>query len=175
MRALTSIRPALLAAGLIAALASAAAAQSPPLGVKVLMAADPHMDPSQRAANEAVLASLENGATASGGWFEYLPSGLDAGRYEHCAISAQDPRSCVSRYLEQDGATGVTVVVLAYGGRAGEARWLCIGMGKRRPSAERQSVTLDLAAAMDPDSPIRMQQRAAAAGCIASAGAESGW
>ena len=166
----------LLAAGLAAALASTAAAQSPPpLGVKVLMAADPHMDPSQRAANEAVLASLENGATAGGGWFEYLPSGLDAGRYEHCTISAQDPRSCVSRYLEADGATGATVVILAYGRRAAEARWLCIGMGKRLFSPERQSITLDLEAALDPASPTRMQQRSAAAGCIIAAGAESGW
>ncbi|MBI2261558.1 MAG: hypothetical protein HYU62_07810 [Caulobacterales bacterium] len=177
MRALTSLRPALLAAGLVAALGSAAAAQSPPpLGVKVLMAANPHMDPSQRAANEAFLASLESGATASGGWFRFMPSGLDAERYQHCTISAQDSRECVRRYLEQDGATGATVVVLASDRGAGdEMRWLCVGLGKRLFNAERQSITLDLAAAMDPDSPMRMQQRAAAAGCITAAGAESGW
>lgn len=170
----------LLAGGLVAAMASAAVAQTPPPGppplrVKVLLAADPHMESSARAANEAVLASLENGATASGGWFHYLPSGLDAGRYGHCAISAQDPRSCVSRYLEQDGATGATVVILAHGREAGEARWLCIGMGKRLFNTERQSVTLDLQAALDPTSPTHMQHRSAAAGCITSAGAESGW
>lgn len=176
MKALTRMRLALLAAGLVAALASAAAAQSPPpLGVKVLMAADPHMGASQRAANQAVLASLENGATPGGGWFEYRPSGLDATRYEHCTISAQDPRSCVSRYLEADGATGATVVVLVHGRQGAEARWLCIGLGKRLFNTERQSITLDLDAALDPDSPTYMQQRAAAAGCITAAGAESGW
>lgn len=167
----------LLAAGLVAAMASPAVAQSPPpLGVKVLLAADPHMDPSQRAANEALLASLESGVTADGGWFRFVPSGLDAERYQHCTISAQDSRECVRRYLEQDGATGATVVVLASGrGADAEARWLCVGLGKGLFNAERQSITLDLAAAMDPDSPTRMQQRSAAAGCITSAGAESGW
>jgi len=177
VKTLTGIRLALLAAGLVAAPASAAVAQSPPpLGVKVLLAADPHMEPSQRAANEAVLASLENGATGSGGWFEYLPSGLDAARYQHCTISAQDPWSCVSRYLEQDGATGATVVVLASSRAvAAEARWLCVGLRKRLFNPERQSITLDLAAAMDPDSPMRMQQRSAAAGCVLAAAAESGW
>ena len=177
MKARTRIRLALLAGGLVAVLASVAAAQSPPpLGVKVLMAADPHMDPSQRAANEALLASLESGATAGGGWFRFMPSGLDTERYQHCTISAQDSRECVRRYLEQDGATGATVVVLASGREAGAgARWLCVGLGKRLFDTERQLVSLDLQAAMDPDSPTRMQQRSAAAGCITAAGAESGW
>ena len=171
----------LLAGGLVAAMASAAAAQTPPppgpppLGVKVLLAADPHMEPSTRAANEALLASLENGATASGGWFDYLPSELDAERYEHCTISAQDPRTCASRYLEEDGATGATVVVLAFDAGAREGRWLCVGVGERPFNPGRQSVTLDLQAAMDPASPAYMQHRSAAAGCITSAGAESGW
>ena len=170
----------LLAGALVAAVASTAAAQTPPpgpppLGVKVLLAADPHMEPSTRAANEALLASLENGATASGGWFDYQPSGLDAERYEHCTISAQDPRTCASRYLEADGATGATVVVLAFDAGAREGRWLCVGVGERPFNAGRQSVTLDLQAAMNPASPAHMQHRAAAAGCITSGGAESGW
>jgi hypothetical protein len=175
VKALTGIRLALLAAGLVAAPASAAGAQSPPpLGVKVLMAADPHMDESQRAVHETLLASLESGATADGGWFRFIPSGLDTERYQHCTISAQDSRTCVRRYLEQDGATGATVVVLI-SGRGGQAHWFCVGLGKRLFNTERQSVDLDLAAAMDPDSPTRMQQRSAAAGCIIAAGAESGW
>ncbi|CAN7319074.1 hypothetical protein [Brevundimonas sp. LjRoot202] len=175
MKAPTRMRLALLAVGLVAA--PAAAAQSPPpLGVKVLMAASPHMDESRRAANEALLASLESGATAGGGWFRFMPSGLDTERYQHCTISAQDSRECVRRYLERDGATGATVVVLASGrGADAAAQWLCVGLGKRLFNPERQSITLDLEAALDPASPTYMQQRAAAAGCITSAAAESGW
>jgi hypothetical protein len=48
-------------------------------------------------------------------------------------------------------------------------------MAARPHSLERQIVRFDLSAAVDAVSPQRRDIRAAAADCITSAGAESGW
>ena len=150
-----------------------AQAGPPPLRVKVLLASSPHLDATVRAQHDAVLQSLSTGG-AAGGWFELLPTGLDLAEFEHCTISAQDTRTCASRQLAEQGATGATIVVLASGG--GErASWICVGTGPRPSRPDRQFIRFDLNAALDPASPARMETRAAAAGCITSAGAESGW
>ncbi|RZJ03090.1 MAG: hypothetical protein EON89_12875 [Brevundimonas sp.] len=145
----------------------------PPLRVKVLLASDPHLDAGARANHDALLQSLSAGGP-TGGWFTLLPTGLDVAEFEHCTISAQDPRTCASRQLAEQGATGATVIVLA-GGEADHASWICVGTGARPTSPERQSIRVDLDAGLDTASPKRMETRAAAAGCITGAGAESGW
>lgn len=145
----------------------------PPLRVKVLMASSPHLDAATRGQHEAFLQTLSTGGPG-GGWFELLPTGLDSDPFEHCTISAQDPRTCVSRLLTSNEATGATVVVLAYG-KGETAHWMCVGTGVRATSEDRQLLEFDLGAALDATSPQRMEARAAAAGCVTSAGAESGW
>jgi hypothetical protein len=145
----------------------------PPLRVKVLMASSPHLDAAARDQHEAFLQTLSTGGPG-GGWFELLPTGLDTDSFEHCTISAQDPRTCVSRLLTASEATGATVVVLAFG-EGERARWMCVGTGARPTSQDRQLVQFDLGAGLDATSPQRMEARATAAGCITSAGAESGW
>ena len=145
----------------------------PPLGVKVLLASSPHLDAETRGQHAAFLQTLSAGGP-SGGWFNLLPTGLDPDAYEHCTISAQDPRTCVSRLLTANHATGATVVVLAFG-EGGRARWMCVGTGAGPTSQDRQLVQFDLGAGLDAASPHRMKARAAAAGCITGAGAESGW
>jgi hypothetical protein len=99
---------------------------------------------------------------------------LEAAGFEHCTISAQDPRSCASRLLTEKGAAGATIIVLA-SGEGEHASWLCVGTGARPYRPERQIVRFDLHGAVDAVSPLRRDIRAAAAGCITSAGAESGW
>ncbi len=167
----------LLSALMVCALAvpGAAMAQAgpPPLRVKVLLASSPHLDATARAQHDAMLQSLSAGGP-SGGWFELLPTGLDLAEFEHCTISAQDTRTCASRQLAEQGATGATIVVLA-GGQADHASWICVGTGARPTSPERQAIRFDLDAGLDTASTKRMETRAAAAGCITSAGAESGW
>ena len=154
---------------------SAALAQvgPPPLRVKVLLASDPHLGAAARANHDALLQSLASGGP-TGGWFEFLQSGLEAAGFEHCTISAEDPRSCASRLLTEKGATGATIIVLA-SGEGEHASWLCVGTGARPYRPERQIVRFDLNGAVDAVSPLRRDIRAAAAGCITSAGAESGW
>ncbi|WP_332657889.1 hypothetical protein [Brevundimonas sp.] len=154
---------------------SAALAQAgpPPLRVKVLLASDPHLDAAARASHDALLQSLST-AGPGGGWFEILPTGLDAAEFEHCTISAQDTRTCARRQLAEQGATGATVIVLA-GGEADHASWTCVGTGGRPTNPDRQLIRFDLNAGLDTASPKRMETRAAAAGCITGAGAESGW
>lgn len=120
-----------------------------------------------------MLQSLSAGGP-SGGWFELLPTGLDLAEFEHCTISAQDTRTCASRQLAEQEATGATVIVLA-GGEGDHASWICVGTGAGPKSPERQFIRFDLTAGLDAASPKRMETRAAAAGCITSAGAESGW
>jgi hypothetical protein len=154
---------------------SAALAQvgAPPLRVKVLLASDPHLGAAARANHDTLLQSLASGGP-TGGWFEFLPTGLEAAGFEHCTISLQDPRSCASSLLTQKGATGATIIVLA-SGEGEHTSWLCVGMAARPHSLERQIVRFDLSAAVDAVSPQRRDIRAAAADCITSAGAESGW
>ncbi|KQY95540.1 MULTISPECIES: hypothetical protein [unclassified Brevundimonas] len=164
---------ALVACGLAAPEAAMAQAGPPPLRVKVLLASSPHLDAAARARHDAMLQSLSAGGP-SGGWFEILPTGLDLAEFEHCTISAQDTRTCASRQLAEQGATGATIVVLA-GGEGERASWICVGTGARPTSPERQAIRFDLNAGLDTASPKRMETRAAAAGCITSAGAESGW
>lgn len=164
---------ALVACGLAAPGAAMAQAGPPPLRVKVLLASSPHLDAAARARHDAMLQSLSAGGP-SGGWFEILPTGLDLAEFEHCTISAQDTRTCASRQLAEQGATGATIVVLA-GGEGERASWICVGTGARPTSPERQAIRFDLDAGLDTASPKRMETRAAAAGCITSAGAESGW
>lgn len=159
----------------LCAVAAPAMAQAgpPPLRVKVLLASSPHLDAAARANHEAMLQSLSAGGP-TGGWFELLPTGLDVAEFEHCTISAQDTRTCASRELTEQGASGATIVVLA-GGEADHASWICVGTGARPTSPDRQAIRFDLNAGLDTASPKRMETRAAAAGCITSAGAESGW
>lgn len=164
---------ALVVCGFAAPGAVLAQAGPPPLRVKVLLASSPHLDATARARHDAMLQSLSAGGP-SGGWFELLPTGLDLAEFEHCTISAQDTRTCASRQLAEQGATGATIVVLA-GGEADHASWICVGTGARPTSPERQAIRFDLNAGLDTASPKRMETRAAAAGCITSAGAESGW
>jgi len=168
----------LVAVGLCAALAApgSALAQAgpPPPPVKALVAADPHLDMASRLYHEAFLQSLQAGGP-SGGWFTPLPSGLDPAEFEHCTRSAQDARTCVSRLLAKKQIVGPTVVVLAFG-RGADARWLCIGTGPRPTSPDRQSIRFDLDTAVAAvSSPERMETRAAGAGCVMAAAAESGW
>lgn len=166
---------AVLGAALALTGGSAALAQAgpPPLRVKVLLASDPHLDAEARAQHDALLQSLSAGGP-TGGWFELLPAGLDVAEFEHCTISAQDTRTCASRLLKEQGVTGATIIVLA-GGETDHASWICVGTGARPTSPERQFIRFGLNAALEPGSPLRMHTRAAAAGCITSAGAESGW
>lgn len=154
---------------------SAAFAQvgPPPLRVKVLLASNPNLGAAARANHDALLQSLASGGP-TGGWFEFLPNGLEADGFEHCTISAQDPRSCASRLLAEKGAAGATVIVLA-SGEGEHASWLCVGTGARSHRPEGQIIRFDLNAAVDATSQLRRNTRAAAAGCITSAGAESGW
>ena len=172
MRLLT-LMSALVVSGAAAPGAALAQAGPPPLPVKVLLASSPHLDAAARTRHDAMLQSLSAGGP-SGGWFEILPTGLDLAEFEHCTISAQDTRTCASRQLAEQGATGATIVVLA-GGEGDRASWICVGTGARPTSPERQAIRFDLNAGLDPESPKRMETRAAAAGCITSAGAESGW
>jgi hypothetical protein len=154
---------------------SAALAQHgpPPLRIKVLLASDPHLDAPARARHDALLQSLSAGGPI-GGWFELLPTGLDVEEFEHCTISAQDTRTCARRQLAEQGATGATVVVLA-GGAGEHASWTCVGTGQRPTNPDRQLIRFDMNAGLDTASSKRMETRAAAAGCITGAGAESGW
>ena len=172
MRLLTLLS-ALMVCAFAAPGAAMAQAGPPPLRVKVLLASSPHLDAPARSRHEAMLQSLSAGGP-SGGWFDLLPAGLDLAEFEHCTISAQDTRSCASRQLAEQGATGATIVVLA-GGEGERASWICVGTGARPSSPDRQFIRFDLNAALDAASPKRMETRAAAAGCITSAGAESGW
>ena len=169
-RMLATVSLCLALAGPNAALAQAG---PPPLRVKVRIASDPHLDAAARAGHNALLQSLAAGGP-TGGWFDLLPAGLDGVDFEHCTISAQDPRTCASRLLAGNGASGATIVVLAYG--IGEqARWQCVGTGERPTNPGRQQVDFDMDDVLDASSPRRMETRAAAAGCITAAGAESGW
>ena len=145
----------------------------PPLRVKVLLGSDPHLGAAARANHDALLQSLAS-VGPTGGWFEFLPTGLEAAGFEYCTISAQDPRSCASSLLKQKGVAGATIIVLA-SGEGEHASWLCVGTGARPNNSERQIVGFDLNAAVDAASPRRRDIRASAAGCITSAGAESGW
>ncbi len=165
--------PVLMACAFAIPGAAIAQAGPPPLRVKVLLASSPHLDAAARARHDAMLQSLSAGGP-SGGWFELLPTGLDLAGFELCTISAQDTRTCASRQLAEQGATGATVVVLA-GGEGARASWICVGTGARPTSSERQAIRFDLNAGLDTESPKRMETRAAAAGCITGAGAESGW
>jgi hypothetical protein len=169
-RSLAILSLALTLAGGSGALAQAG---PPPLGVKVLLASSPHLDAAARAQHDAMLQSLSAGGP-TGGWFSLLPTGLDVAEFEHCTISAQDTRTCASRLLREQQVTGATVIVLA-GGQGERASWICVGTGPRPSSPERQFIRFDLNAGLDPASPKRMETRAAAAGCITGAGAESGW
>ena len=166
---------AILSMALAFAGGSAALAQvgPPPLRVKVLLGSDPHLGAAARANHDALLQSLAS-VGPTGGWFEFLPTGLEAAGFEYCTISAQDPRSCASSLLKQKGVAGATIIVLA-NGEGEHASWLCVGTGARPNNSERQIVGFDLNAAVDAASPRRRDIRAAAAGCITSAGAESGW
>lgn len=170
IRSLAVLSVALALTGGSAALAQAG---PPPLRVKVLLASSPHLDAAARARHDAMLQSLSAGGP-TGGWFELLPTGLDLAAFEHCTISAQDTRTCASRQLADQGASGATIVVLA-GGEGDHASWICVGTGARPTSPDRQAIRFDLNAGLDTASPKRMETRAAAAGCITSAGAESGW
>jgi hypothetical protein len=170
IRSLAVLSVALALTGGSTALAQAG---PPPLRVKVLLASNPHLDAAARASHDAFLQTLGTGGPG-GGWFTLLPTGLDVAEFEHCTISAQDTRTCASRQLTEQGATGATIVVLA-GGDADHASWICVGTGARPNSPERQFIRFDLNAGLDTASPKRMETRAAAAGCITSAGAESGW
>ncbi|WP_332640181.1 hypothetical protein [Brevundimonas sp.] len=171
MRLLLSLLSVLFLCGVAAP--ALAQAGPPPLRVKVLLASDPYMDAAVRTRHEAMLQSLSAGGP-TGGWFELLPTGLDVAGFERCTISAQDTPSCARRLLSEQGVTGATVVVLA-GGEAERASWICVGTGPRPTGPERQFIRFDLNAGLDPASPKRMETRAAAAGCITGAGAESGW
>jgi hypothetical protein len=166
---------AILALVLATAGGSAASAQPgpPPLRVKVLLAADPHLGAAAQASHNALLQSLASGGP-TGGWFEILPTGLDPVEFEPCTASAQDPRNCASRLLTENGAAGATIIVLA-SGEGEHASWLCVGIGARAYRPEAQIVRFDLDASVDAASQLRRDIRAAAAGCITSAGAESGW
>ena len=150
-----------------------AEAGPPPLQVKVLLAADSHLGAAARANHDALLQSLASDSP-TGGWFEFLPTGLEAASFEHCTISAQDPRSCASRLLTEKGAVGATIIVLA-SGEGETASWLCVGTGARPHRREGDTVRFDLNAAVDAASPLRWVIRVDAAGCITRAGAESGW
>lgn len=150
-----------------------AQAGPPLLPVKVLLASSPHLDATARARHDAMLQSLSADGPG-GGWFELLPTGLDVAEFEHCTISAQDTRTCASRLLSEQQVEGATIVVLA-GGEGERASWICVGTGARPFSPERQSIRFDLDAGLDAASPKRMETRAATAGCITGAGAESGW
>lgn len=145
----------------------------PPLQVKVLLASDPHLGAEARARHDALLQSLGS-AGPTAGWFEFLPVDIKPDGFEHCTISAQEPRSCASRLLSEKGAAGATIIVLA-GGEGDRASWLCVGTGARPFNRERQAIRFDLNAAADASSPRRGAIRAQAAGCITGAGAESGW
>ncbi|MGZ9113868.1 MAG: hypothetical protein ACXW3K_04530 [Brevundimonas sp.] len=164
---------ALVACGFAAPGPALAQAGPPPLRVKVLLASSPHLDATSRTQHDAMLQSLSAGGP-SGGWFELLPTGLDLAEFEHCTISAQDTRTCASRLLREQQVTDATVIVLA-GGEGDHASWICVGTGAGPKSPERQFIRFDLNAGLDAASPKRMETRAAAAGCITSAGAESGW
>lgn len=170
---LSLLLSALIVGGLAVPGAAMAQAGPPPLGVRVLLASSPHLDADARAKHDAMLQSLSAGGP-TGGWFRLLPTGLDVAEFEHCIISAQDTRTCASRLLTEQGVTGPTIVVLA-GGEADHASWICVGTGARPTSSERQAIRFDLNAGLDMASPKRMETRAAAAGCITGAGAESGW
>ena len=164
---------ALVVGGAAAPGAAMAQAGPPPLRVKVLLASSPHLDAEARTRHDAMLQSLSAGGP-SGGWFELLPTGLDVAEFEHCIISAQDDRTCARRLLGEQQVTGATVIVLATGA-AERASWTCVGTGGRPTNPERQLIRFDLDAGLDATSTQRMEIRAAAAGCITSAGAESGW
>lgn len=170
IRSLAVLSVALALTGGSAALAQAG---PPPLRVKVLLASSPHLDAAARANHDALLQSLSAGGP-SGGWFELVPTGLDVAEFEHCTISAQDPRTCASRLLREQGVAGPTIIVLA-GGQGEHASWICVGTGARPTSPERQFIRFDLNAGLYGSSPKRMETRATAAGCITGAGAESGW
>ncbi|MEY4784436.1 MAG: hypothetical protein RIR41_2371, partial [Pseudomonadota bacterium] len=68
---------AILSFALALAGGSAALAQvgPPPLRVKVLLASDPHLGAAARANHDALLQSLASGGP-TGGWFEFLQTGL---------------------------------------------------------------------------------------------------
>jgi hypothetical protein len=170
IRSLAVLSMAMALAGGSTALAQAG---PPPLGVKVLLASSPHLDAPARANHDALLQSLSAGGP-TGGWFRLLPTGLDVAEFEHCTISAQDTRTCASRQLAEQGATGATIVVLA-GGEADHASWICVGIGAGPKNPERQFIRFDMNAALDAASPERRDIRSDAASCIISAGAESGW
>jgi hypothetical protein len=148
---------AILSMALAFAGGSAALAQvgPPPLRVKVLLGSDPHLGAAARANHDALLQSLAS-VGPTGGWFEFLPTGLEAAGFEYCTISAQDPRSCASSLLKQKGVAGATIIVLA-SGEGEHASWLCVGTGARPNNSERQIVGFDLNAAVDAASPRRRE------------------
>lgn len=170
---LSVLLSALIVCGFTGPAAALAQAGPPPLRVKVMLASSPHLDAAARANHEAMLQSLSAGGP-TGGWFELLPTGLDVAEFEHCITSAQDDRTCARRLLREQQVTGATVIVLA-SGAAERASWTCVGTGGQPTSPERQFIRFDLKAGLDAASPQRMETRAAAAGCITGAGAESGW
>lgn len=103
-------------------------------------------------------------------WFGRVASTLDPAAVRACTTEA-----CVRALTEPTKGKGPPEVVVLMTAEAGRTRFVCIGPGAVSRSAERQSVVIDLAAAIDPD-PVRgALDRRSAAGCIISAAAESGW
>ncbi len=71
-------------------------------------------------------------------------------------------------------AVGATVVILVAPREPG-VHWLCVGTGARPTNAGRQAVVLTPSRWDDAGVTGWQEDRAAAAGCIAAAGAESNW
>ncbi|MDO1559196.1 hypothetical protein Q0812_07115 [Brevundimonas sp. 2R-24] len=122
----------------------------------------------------ALLRSVDSATSERGGWLTLAPASLSAADFTDCAgASAADcARAVLSAQARQPGPP--LVVILATS-RGYALSWRCVGVDVARERPDRQRIGLE---------PIRWddrgirpweEDRSAAAGCILSAAAESGW
>ncbi len=152
-----------------AALAAPALASPPPLPVAVTPVVTPD-------ASDGLLDDGFALRTALIGqqWFSDTPSTLSAEDLRACGLET-DPEPCIRALTAPTRGASAPEVVVVLTPEAGKVRLRCYGPGTDTRSVERQSVLIDLAAALATDPTRSREDRNAAAGCMISAAAESGW
>lgn len=156
-------------------LAAPASAAPPPLPVAISINTETVDDPGgvNEALSKQAIAVVQG--LISEGWFSQEASRIDIASRVEC-LRVEDFESCYRRAARTASAGGpVEVIVLVTPDASGRARMRCLGPAETDRDSQRQNITVDLAAAVDPDRAKGRADRNAAAGCIITAAAESGW
>lgn len=114
--------------------------------------------------------------SSNAGWFVAAEPPAELGALAACATTDVDLESCVRAAVTQLDLEGPPLVVVATRPGPGfHFGWLCIGQGSAPTDVARQSVGLSPERWDDASARPWEEDRAAAAGCILGAAAESGW